>query len=74
MFSDAGQHIGEPGLGVDIVHLGGDDQAIDDGGAGSAAIRTGEQPGLSAQGDASKRPFRRIVGQADSSVFEEAGK
>ncbi len=44
MFGDAGQHIGEPGLGIDIVHLGGDDQAIDGGGSGPAAIRTGEQP------------------------------
>jgi Pentapeptide repeats (8 copies) len=28
MLGDAGQDVGQPGLGVDVVHLGGDDQAV----------------------------------------------
>jgi len=38
MFGDAGQDVGEPGLRIDIVHLGGDDQAVHNGGALAAAI------------------------------------
>jgi len=35
---DAGENIGEPRLGIDVVQLGGGDQAVHDGGALSAAI------------------------------------
>jgi len=28
MLCDARQNVGEPGLRIDIVHLGGDDQAV----------------------------------------------
>jgi len=35
---DTGKHVGEPGLGVDVVELGGDDQAVDDGGALATAV------------------------------------
>ena len=38
MFGDAGQDIGKPGLRVDVVHLGRDDQAVHNGGALAAAI------------------------------------
>jgi hypothetical protein len=38
MFGDAGQDVGEPGLRIDVVHLGGDDQAVHHGGALAAAI------------------------------------
>jgi hypothetical protein len=44
MIGDAGQDIGQPGLRIDIVQFGGDDQAIDRRGPLSAAIGTGEQP------------------------------
>jgi hypothetical protein len=37
MFGDAGQDVGEPGLRIDIVHLGGDDQAVHNGGALAAS-------------------------------------
>ena len=29
MIGDAAQHVGQPGLWIDIVELGGDDQAVD---------------------------------------------
>ena len=38
MFGNAGQDVGEPGLRIDVVHLGGDDQAVHNGGALAAAI------------------------------------
>ena len=45
------QSIGQPGLRVDVVHLGGDDEGIHQGGALAAAGRTGEEPRLAAKGD-----------------------
>ena len=44
MLGDARENIGEPGLRIDVVHLGGDDEAVQDGGALAAAIGTGEEP------------------------------
>ena len=38
MIGDAAEHVGEPGLWIDAVHLGRDDQAIHDRGTLSAAI------------------------------------
>ena len=74
MFGDAGQDVGEPGLRIDVVDLGGDDQAVHGGGALAAAIGAAEQPGLSAQGDAAQRALGGIVGQADAAIIEEAGE
>jgi len=44
MFGDPSQDIAEPGLWVDAVHFGSDDQAINRRGALSTAVGTGEQP------------------------------
>ena len=44
MGGDAGEDVGQPGLRIDIVQFGGDDQAIKRRGALSAAIGTREQP------------------------------
>src|SRR5713226_7768960 len=41
---DPAEHIGEPGLRVDIVHLGRDDQAVHGRGPLAATIGSGEQP------------------------------
>ena len=41
---NAGQDIGQASLGIDIVHLGGDDQAVHGSGALPAAIRARKQP------------------------------
>ena len=48
---DAPEVIGEPGLRVDVVELGGADEGVHRRGALAAAVRTGEQPRASAQGD-----------------------
>jgi hypothetical protein len=49
VLGDAGQDVGQPGLRVDVVHFGRDDDAVHGGGALSAAIGTGEQPRLTSE-------------------------
>jgi hypothetical protein len=44
MIGDPGQDVGQPGLRVDIIQFGSDDQAIYRGSALSTAVGTGEQP------------------------------
>lgn len=72
MVSDAGEHVGEPGLRVDIVEAGGLDQRVKDGGALTAAVRAAEQPGLAAERDAAKGALGGVVGEADPAIVEEA--
>jgi hypothetical protein len=43
---DPSQHVGKPGLGIDVVEPGRLNQRQHDRGALAAAIRTGEQPRL----------------------------
>ena len=74
MAGDTGKDVGQPGLGIDVVELGGNDEAVKDGGTVTSAIRTGEQPGFPAKGDAAQSSFGGIVGQADAAVVEEAGE
>jgi len=71
---DAAEHIGEPGLRIDIVELGGADERVHRRGAGAAAVRAGEQPTASSEGDTPERPLGRVIGQADAAVVEEAGE
>ena len=47
---DAAEHIGKPGLRIDVVELRCGDEAEHEGGALPAAVRTGEEPRFSAQG------------------------
>ena len=49
MIGDAGEHVGEPGLRVDVVELCGLDQRVEDGGAVAAAVGAAEQPGFAAK-------------------------
>lgn len=72
MVTDAAEDIGEPGTRIDIIQAGGDDQGIHRRRALPTAIRSGEQPGLSSNGDAPKCAFRRIVAQANSAIAEGA--
>jgi hypothetical protein len=39
MIRQAGQHICEPGLRIDVVELGGGDQGVDGGSAPAAFVR-----------------------------------
>jgi len=69
---DAGEHVGEPGLRIDVVEPRSLDQRVHHGGALAAAIGAGEQPGLASERDAAQRTLGRIVGETDPSVIEEA--
>jgi hypothetical protein len=51
MSGDAAQHIGKPGLGINVVHLSRHDQAIHGRGALTAAVGAGEQPRFAAKSD-----------------------
>ena len=44
MLGDPSQDVGEPGLRIDVVHFGGDDEAVHGRGALSTAVGAGEQP------------------------------
>ena len=50
MLGNAREDVGEPGLRINIVHLGRDDQAIHYRGPLAATIGAAEQPGFSSQG------------------------
>ena len=50
MFGDAAEHVAEVGFWVEVVQLGGFDEAVEGGGAFGATVRTGEQLILAADG------------------------
>jgi hypothetical protein len=64
MIGQAGEHIGEPGLRVDVIELGGLDQRIDGGGAPAAFVGSGEGPVLAPDGDGPQYAFGGVVGHA----------
>src|SRR5260370_24982040 len=73
MSGDAGQHVGQPGLGIDVVELGGDDEAVEEGGTLAAAVGAGEQPCLSAESQPTQGALGGIVAEADAAVVEGTG-
>lgn len=74
MVVDPRQDIGEPSARVNIVELGGGDQGVDGGRTLAAAVRSHEQPGLAADGDAAQGAFGGVVRQVNPAVAEEAGE
>ena len=58
LLGDAGEDVGEPGLRVDVVELGGADERVHHSGPRAATIGAGKQPrfprhsGLSARSEA----------------------
>ena len=71
---DAGEHVGEPGLRVDVVQFRSGDERRHDGGTIGAAVGPGEEPGFPAECKAAQAALRSIVRQADATVVEEAGE
>jgi hypothetical protein len=47
----AGEDVGQPGLRIDAVHLGCDDQAVHGRGTLAAAIGAAEEPGFATERD-----------------------
>lgn len=70
------EDIAQIGEGLDAVHLGGLDERTDHGPAAAvaAAVRTGEQVVLAAQGNGPDRALDGIVVQIDTAVREEQAK
>ncbi len=65
---DAGEDVCEPGLGADVVELGGFDEAVEEGralaadiGAGENAAGTIRRPSSSLPAAATFRPVRRVA-------------
>src|SRR4051794_13821157 len=70
----AGEHVGKPGLRVDVVELCGGDQAVDGSRASAAFVGAGEGPVLAAQGDGPQLAFRGVVRHAKAPIIQEAGE
>jgi hypothetical protein len=56
------EDIGKPCLRVHIVHFGGDDQGVHEGGTVTAARRSGEEPGFPPEGNSAQGAFSGIIG------------
>ena len=74
MVGDAPEHVGQPGLRIDVVQLGCLYQRRHDGGPLGASVRAGEQPRFTSECKAPERPLRRVVAETDPPVVEEAGE
>ena len=72
MPGDAGEHIGQPCLWIDVVHFGRDDQAVHGGRTLATAIGAGEEPRLASESNPAQGPLGSVVRQADAPVVEEA--
>ena len=65
VIGDAGEHIGEPSLWIDIIKLGRHDQRCHDRDAVGTSVGAGEQPGFTPQRKSAQRTFSGIVAEAD---------
>src|SRR5579883_2803603 len=72
MILEAREHIGEPGLWIDVVQLGGLDQRVDGSGSAATLVRSREGPVFAADRDAAQRSLGGIVRHAQPAVIEEA--
>ena len=71
---DAGQHVGKPGLWIDVVEASRRNQGQHDGGPVGAPIGSGEAPIFSAASHAAQGSFRRVIRHADPAVVGVSGK
>ena len=71
---EPGKRVGEPGLRIDTVQLGGLDEAGDDGPVLTAVIRAGEQRILAVQGNRPDRSFDRVAVEFDAAIVQEPGQ
>ena len=71
---DAGEHIGELRLWVDVVETAGHDSTEHDSGTIGPTLGAGEGPVLTPKCNSSQSAFGRIVRETNPAIFEEAGK
>jgi hypothetical protein len=69
VIGNSGQHVGKPGLGVDVVELGRLNQREHERSAFAATIGAGEQPRLAAEGNPAQLALGGIVAQADAAIL-----
>src|SRR5262249_21641781 len=74
MIRQTGEYVGERGLRVDIVELGGVGERVDGACAAPPFIGASEGPVLTSHGNATQLALGGIVGQAQAPVVEEAGE
>ena len=72
MIRQPGQHVGEPGLRIDVVELGGCDQRIDGRRPSAAFVGASKGPILSPHGDGAQLALRGVIRHAEAPVVEEA--
>lgn len=68
------KNVGDIGVGLDVVELGGLDQRADDGPAVPATVAAGEQMVLAPESDGTDRAFDRIGVEFDAPVMQEPGQ
>jgi len=68
---NAGEHVAQPGFGIDAVELGGLDQRVDRGGALAALVRAGEGPILSSERDALQAVFGTVVIGLETAIVQK---
>ena len=71
---DPCQHIGQPGLRVDVVHLRGDDHAVHRRCLLAAPVRSAEEPRATAERDAPEPALGRVVGETNAAIVQEPGE
>lgn len=71
---NAGEHVSESGLRIDIVEFGRDNEGVHERGSASTAVRTGEEPRFSAKGNSAQRTLGCVVREADAAILKECGK
>ena len=72
MILDASKDISEPGERVDVVELGGLDQAVDGGSPATTFVGSGEGPVAPAGGHRPHRSLGGVVAHAEAAIVEEA--
>ena len=74
MVGDAGQHVGEPCLWIDVVEAACCDEGEHDGGTIGPTLGTGEGPVPTTKCNASQGAFGGIVRETDPAIVKETGK
>ena len=71
---DAGEHIGEPRLWVDVVETAGRDNREHDGGTIGPTLGAGEGPVSTPECNSSQSPLGRIVRETNPAIVEKTRK
>ncbi len=72
--SDTGEHIAQPGFGVDEVEPGGLDERVDRGRPLAALVRAGEEVVLAAERHRAEAVLGAVVVRLEPGVVAEAGQ